>query len=63
MVSVENDTRSANNVLFEQMINIFILGIKEMKFCCRISDGIETHSHGHSKDRNGLVNKVDMNVF
>ena len=63
MVLVENDTRFTNYVLFKQTINIFILGIKKMKFCCRISDGIKTHSHGNTRNRNSLVNKVNMNVF
>ena len=47
----------------EQMINIFILGIEEMKFCCKISHGIKTHSHGNIRDRNGLINEVDTIVL
>ena len=48
VVLIENDTWSTNNVLFEQLINIFILWIKKMKFCRRIGDGIQTDSHGNS---------------
>ena len=33
MVSLENDTGSTNNVLFKQLVDVFILLIKEMKLC------------------------------
>ena len=41
MVLIENDTGSTNNVLFEQLVDIFILWIKEMKLCHKIGDRVE----------------------
>ena len=63
MVSIKNDTGSANNVLFKQLVNIFILLVKEMKLCCRIDDGIETDSHGNTRKRIGLMHKVNVFLF
>ena len=63
VTSIENDTGTTNNVLFEQLINIFILWIKEMKSCRRIGDGIETDSHSNKRDKNGLMSKVNTNDF
>ena len=63
MVSIENDTGSTNNVLFKQLVDIFILLIKEMKLCCGISDRVETDHHGNTRKRNGLMHKVNVFLF
>ena len=55
--------RPTINILFEQLIDIFILLIKEMKLCCKIGDGIETDSHGSTEKRYSLRYKVSVFLF
>ena len=63
MVSIENDTGSTDDVSFKQLVDIFILLVKEMKLCCGINDRVETGSHGDTRKRNGLMHKVSVFLF
>ena len=48
---------------FEQLVDVLILVVKEMEFNLGISDRIKANSHGNTRKRNGLVNKVDLSFF
>ena len=50
-------------IVFEQLVDVLILVVKEMEFSLGISDRIKANCHGNTRKRNGLMNEVNLSFF
>ena len=63
VMAVKDDRRSTNNIVFEQLVDVLILVVKEMEFSLGVSDRIKANSHGDTRKGDGLMNKVNLSFF
>ena len=57
---VKDDRRSTNNIVFEQLVDVLILVVKDKEFSLGISDRIKANSRGNTRKGNGLMNEVNL---